>query len=82
MSRILKKLHQTHKRKGSYSCSGHHYYVSGCSVNEAKKFLGKLAKKIRTAGSGTVEIIHTDNRGKVGAAIRQLQLYIKVKNCK
>lgn len=40
---------------------GSRIYVTGHSVNKVRKTLGKLAKKVRLAADGSVEVIHTHN---------------------
>lgn len=72
---------QYHKRKPN-SLNGKRTFVNGCSVNEAKKFLKQYAKKIRTAGSGTVEVIWKPGAYRQGYyALRDLLTYIKIKEC-
>jgi len=64
---ISKKRNQEHRKNSANSLDkkGIRYYIKA-GVKEIKKLLGNLALKIRTATtSGYVEVIHSDNRGKI-----------------
>lgn len=62
-----KKRNQHHRKNSANSLDkkGIRYYIKA-GVKEIKRLLGNLALKIRTATtSGYVEVIHSDNRGKI-----------------
>jgi hypothetical protein len=65
--------------------TGKRIYVTGTTVNAVKRAVGKLAKKVRTASNGTVEVIHTHNG--TGPSIRGRRrpgiwrLYSAVESC-
>jgi hypothetical protein len=41
--------------------TGKRMFVFNASVNQVKKALGKLVKKVQSAGNNVVEVIHTHN---------------------
>ena len=59
MNRLFKNRINKHIKRTTLT--GKRIYIAGFSVNEVKRAIGNKAKKIRLAGNGEVEIIHTYN---------------------
>jgi hypothetical protein len=61
-----KRKHHTFDSRGRCvtrlsDVSGSRVYVSGVTVGEVKRLVGRLAKKVRRSADGGVEVIFTQN---------------------
>lgn len=54
---------------------GSRLYVRGYTVNQVKKILGKLAKKVRLADKDLVEVVHTSRRHTINSIVYRLNGY-------
>ncbi len=67
-----KEMTNTRRPKGDV-ISGSRLYIKNATVNQVKKAVGKLAKKVRRAADGRVEVIHTATKGNYGRLLEKLK---------
>lgn len=54
------------KNTANSDMKGRRLYIKNATVNAVKRVLGRLALKVRVSGTpGVVEVVHSDNRGRV-----------------